>query len=94
MFIHADFFALALVVLRYSTTTKGVLGFAPTLALANDVLDYGLGYYPLLKYEAGALPVGATVALSFPAMFLASRASGHLPGATEIARKRPTSHSR
>ncbi|ELK54537.1 DUF1405 domain-containing protein [Haloferax volcanii] len=94
MLTHAGFLALALVVPRYGATTKGALGFALTLALVNDVFDYGLGYYPPLKYEAGALLAGITVALSFLAVFLASRAFDRLPDATGAARERPASHNR
>ncbi|MBV0900509.1 DUF1405 domain-containing protein [Haloarcula salina] len=61
---HVGFVAEGLLVPHYARTTKGALATALVLALVNDALDYGLGYYPPLRYEPGlALPL-ATVALS------------------------------
>jgi uncharacterized membrane protein YpjA len=71
---HLAFLVEAALVAHYGHTTRGALGFALVLALANDILDYGLGFHPPLRYEPGlALPV-ASVALSALAVLLAARA--------------------
>ncbi|MBV0925146.1 DUF1405 domain-containing protein [Halomicroarcula limicola] len=61
---HVGFVAEGLLVPHYGRTTRGALLTALALALVNDVLDYGFGYYPPLRYEPGLALVGATVALS------------------------------
>jgi uncharacterized membrane protein YpjA len=68
---HAGFVAEAYLIPRFGTTTRGALAAALVLSLANDVLDYGFGLHPPLRYEPGlALPV-LTVALSVVAVGLA-----------------------
>ena len=68
---HAGFVAEAYLIPRFGTTTRGALAAALVLSLANDVLDYGFGLHPPLRYEPGlALPV-LTVALSVAAVGLA-----------------------
>ena len=68
---HAGFVALAYLIPRYGTTTRGALVTALVLSLVNDVVDYGFGLHPPLRYEPGvALPV-LTVALSVAAVGLA-----------------------
>ncbi|KAB1198539.1 MULTISPECIES: DUF1405 domain-containing protein [Haloferax] len=81
MLTHLGFLVAAYLVPRYGATTKGALVFALTLALVNDVFDYGFGYYPPLKYEAGVLLAAITVGLSFLSVYLASRAFDRLPTA-------------
>ncbi|ELZ82510.1 hypothetical protein C453_15533 [Haloferax elongans ATCC BAA-1513] len=78
MLTHLGFLVGAYLVPRYGATTRGALAFALTLALVNDVFDYGFGYYPPLKYDAGLLLAGITVALSFVAVALAARAFDRL----------------
>jgi uncharacterized membrane protein YpjA len=68
---HAGFVAMAYLVPRYGTTTRGALATALVLSLANDLLDYGFGLHPPLRYDPGlALPV-STAALSVVAVTLA-----------------------
>ncbi|WP_135303981.1 DUF1405 domain-containing protein [Haloarcula amylovorans] len=61
---HVGFVAEGLLVPHYARTTRGALITALALALLNDVLDYGFGYYPPLRYDPGLVLVGATGALS------------------------------
>jgi uncharacterized membrane protein YpjA len=68
---HAGFVAVAYLIPRYGTTTRGALATALVLSLANDLLDYGFGLHPPLRYDPGlALPV-LTVVLSVAAVGLA-----------------------
>ncbi|MBX0295163.1 DUF1405 domain-containing protein [Haloarcula nitratireducens] len=68
---HVGFVAEGLLVPHYGRTTRGALLTALALALVNDVLDYGFGYYPPLRYEPGPALVGATVALSVLSVVIA-----------------------
>jgi len=61
---HLGFIAEGLLVPHYGRTTRGALATALVLALGNDLLDYGFGYYPPLRYEPGPVLVVATVVLS------------------------------
>ncbi|WP_254272102.1 DUF1405 domain-containing protein [Haloarcula marina] len=61
---HLGFVAEGLLVPHYGRTTRGALLTALVLALGNDVLDYGFGYYPPLRYDPGFALVAASVALS------------------------------
>jgi uncharacterized membrane protein YpjA len=70
---HALFVAEAFVVPYYGKTTRGALAFALVALLVNDAFDYGLGYYPPLRYDPGILLAGATVALSVGVVLLADR---------------------
>jgi uncharacterized membrane protein YpjA len=74
MLTHALFVVEAAVVPRFGRTTRGALVFALVLALVNDVYDYGFGFYPPLRYDAGEtlLPV-ITVGLSVGSVLLAAR---------------------
>ncbi|MFB6222228.1 MAG: DUF1405 domain-containing protein [Haloarcula sp.] len=61
---HLGFVAEGLLVPHYARTTRGALATALGLGLINDVVDYGFGYYPPLRYDPRlALPV-ATIALT------------------------------
>ncbi len=71
---HAAFLVEAYLLPFYGRTTRGALLFALGALLVNDVFDYGFGYYPPLRYEAGPLLVGISVALSVVAVGLASDA--------------------
>ncbi|WP_410766805.1 DUF1405 domain-containing protein [Haloferax sp. DFSO60] len=73
MLTHIGFIGLALLIPKYGATTRGALGFALVLALVNDVYDYGFGFYPPLKYDAGLLLAGITVGLSFLSVYLAAQ---------------------
>ncbi|MDS0294495.1 DUF1405 domain-containing protein [Halogeometricum luteum] len=72
MLTHLFFLVEAVAIPYYGKTTTGALALALTLALVNDVYDYGFGFYPPLRYEAGALLAGITVALSFASVALAA----------------------
>lgn len=69
---HLGFVAEALVIPHYGRTTRGALGAALLLALGNDVLDYGFGYAPPLRYDPGATLAAATVAVSVCSVALAA----------------------
>ena len=70
---HVGFVAEGALVPHYARTTRGALVTALVLALANDLLDYGFGYYPPLRYDPGPALVGATVALSVLSVAVAAR---------------------
>ncbi len=71
---HLAFVLEAYLVPHYGKTTRGALGLSLALLLVNDLLDYGFGYHPPLRYEPGlALPL-ATVCLSVCSVWLAARA--------------------
>ncbi|WP_142859193.1 DUF1405 domain-containing protein [Salinigranum halophilum] len=73
MFTHLGFVIEAFLIPHYGKTTRGALAFALVALLANDVFDYGFGYYPPLRYEPGLVLPALTVALSVLAVALASR---------------------
>jgi uncharacterized membrane protein YpjA len=56
---HLGFVVMAYLIPRYSGTTRGALAFALGVSLVNDVLDYGFGLHPPLRYDPG---VALTVA--------------------------------
>ena len=68
---HLLFVALAFTILHYGKTTRGALGLSLGLLLTNDIVDYGFGFHPPLRYEPGIVVPAATVALSFLAVALA-----------------------
>jgi len=65
---HLLFLVQAALIPYYGETSREALLTALTLLLVNDAFDYGLGLYPPLRYEAGPLLTGITVALSFVAV--------------------------
>lgn len=65
---HLFFLLQAAVIPYYGKTTREALVVALVLLLVNDAFDYGLGLYPPLRYEAGALLAGITVVLSVVAV--------------------------
>lgn len=69
---HAAFVVEALVIPHYGRTTPGALVVALCLALANDVLDYGFGYAPPLRYDPGLPLAVATVVVSICAVAAAA----------------------
>jgi len=62
---HLFFLVHAAAIPYYGKTTREALLAALLLLLVNDAFDYGLGLYPPLRYDAGALLAAITVALSF-----------------------------
>jgi len=77
---HLLFVALAFAILHYGRTTRGALGLSLGLLLANDIVDYGFGFYPPLRYEPGVVVPAATVALSVIAVALAAWQFDRLAG--------------
>jgi uncharacterized membrane protein YpjA len=69
---HLGFIAEALLIPHYGATTRGALGVALVCTLANDVLDYGFGYHPPLRYEPGIGLPTATVGVSLITVAVAS----------------------
>ncbi len=59
---------------HFGTTTPGALGLALVLALGNDLVDYGFGLHPPLRYEPSLVLVAGSVATSVLAVALAARA--------------------
>jgi uncharacterized membrane protein YpjA len=71
---HAGFIAEAYLIPRYAVTTRGALATALVLSLGNDLLDYGFGLHPPLRYEPGLLLAVLTVCVSLAAVGLAALA--------------------
>ena len=61
---HLFFLLHAAVIPYYGRTSREALAAALVLLLLNDAFDYGFGLYPPLRYEAGPVLAGITVALS------------------------------
>ncbi|WP_096391204.1 DUF1405 domain-containing protein [Halopenitus persicus] len=70
---HLLFVALALLLPAIGRTTRGALGLALGLSVCNDVLDYGLGFHPPLRYDPGLVLPVVTVAIGVVAVALANR---------------------
>lgn len=68
---HLAFIAEALLLPYAARTTRGALAFALACALANDLVDYGLGLHPPLRYDPGTGLAVASVATSLAAVALA-----------------------
>lgn len=71
---HLAFVVEAYLVPHYGRTTRGALLFALALALSNDLVDYGFGLHPPLRYEPQFALAVASVGLSLLAVVLAHRA--------------------
>ncbi len=69
---HLLFVVLAFGILHYGRTTRGALGFSLVALLINDVVDYGFGYHPPLRYEPGLVLPVVTVGLSVGVVGLAA----------------------
>jgi len=69
---HLLFVVFAFAILHYGRTTRGALGLSLGLLLVNDMVDYGFGFYPPLRYDPGVILPAATVILSFVAVALAT----------------------
>lgn len=79
---HLAFVLEAYLIPHYGKTTEGALGLSLALLLFNDLLDYGFGYHPPLRYEPGLILPILSVCLSVFSVWLASRAFGRLEQAT------------
>lgn len=85
---HLLFVLQAYLIPHYGRTTPGALAFALVAVLGNDLLDYGFGLHPPLRYEPGvALPV-VSVGLSVLAVLLASRAFTRVDAGTSTRERR------
>jgi uncharacterized membrane protein YpjA len=71
---HLAFVVEAYLLPHFGRTTRGALAVALGVALANDVLDYGYGLHPPLRYDPGLILPAASVGLSVLAVALAARA--------------------
>ena len=69
---HLLFVVLAFGMLHYGRTTRGALGVSLVLLVINDLVDYGLGYHPPLRYEPGLFLPVVTVGLSVAVVVLAA----------------------
>lgn len=69
---HAGFVAEALLIPHYGATTRGALATALVFALGNDILDYGFGYHPPLRYQPGVGLVAITIVISLISVLIAS----------------------
>jgi uncharacterized membrane protein YpjA len=69
---HLAFVAAAYLLPHAARTTRGALAFALAAALANDLVDYGLGLHPPLRYDPGLALAAASVATSVAAVGLAA----------------------
>jgi uncharacterized membrane protein YpjA len=61
---HLGFVLEAYLVPHYAKTSRGALLFAGLALAVNDVLDWGLGYYPPLRYQPDLGVVVGSVAVS------------------------------
>jgi uncharacterized membrane protein YpjA len=71
---HLAFIGAAYLLPHAARTTRGALAFALGCALANDLVDYGLGLHPPLRYDPGLGLAVASVATSLVAVGLAALA--------------------
>jgi uncharacterized membrane protein YpjA len=69
---HLLFVVLAFAILHYGRTTRGALGLSILLLLVNDVVDYGIGLHPPLRYEPGWVLPAVTISLSVGVVALAA----------------------
>jgi len=73
MLTHLLFVVEAFAIPYYGRTTDRALTVALAALLLNDAFDYGLGYYPPLRYEPGIPLILATLVLSVGAVYVADR---------------------
>ena len=73
MLTHALFAVEALAIPYYAKTTNRALVVALGALLVNDAFDYGLGYYPPLRYDPGVPLILATLLLSVGVVVFAHR---------------------
>ena len=72
MLTHLGFLVEAALVPYYGVTTRGALAVSLALLLVNDVVDYGFGYFPPLRYDPGVTLATLTVLLSVGSVALAA----------------------
>lgn len=77
---HLAFVLEAYLLPHYGRTTAGALAVALAALLLNDLVDYGFGLHPPLRYEPGLALAAASVALSVASVGLAGRAFDRLEG--------------
>jgi len=82
---HLLFVPEAYLLPHFGETTRGALVLALALALVNDVLDYGFGLHPPLRYDPGLVLVAGSVATSLLAVGLAAHAFGRHSAARTAA---------
>ncbi|SDM47639.1 Uncharacterized membrane protein YpjA [Halogranum gelatinilyticum] len=80
---HLLFVLEAVAIARIGRTTRGALGFALVLLLANDIFDYWFGFHPPLRYTPDLVLPAVTVVLSFGTVLLAGRVFAPLSARTE-----------
>ncbi len=80
---HLAFVLEASLIPHYAATTRGALAVALGVAFANDLLDYGFGLAPPLRYEPGLSLALATVAVSAVSVGLAALALDPLAAESE-----------
>lgn len=71
---HLLFVLQAYLIPHYGRTTPGALALALVAVLVNDLLDYGFGLHPPLRYEPGLVLPVVSVGISVLAVVLAARA--------------------
>lgn len=76
---HLAFLGEALLIAHYARTTRLAIGLALGLALVNDVVDYGFGFHPPLRYDPGVVLPVVSVGLSILAILVAIRVLPKLP---------------
>jgi len=69
---HLLFVVLAFMIPYYGRTTPSALWLSLVLLITNDVLDYGFGFHPPLRYEPQLVVPAVTVGLSVTAVLVAS----------------------
>ncbi len=77
---HLAFVAAAYLLPHAARTTRGALAFALGCALVNDLVDYGFGLHPPLRYDPGVGLAVASVCTSFAAVGLAALAFARMAG--------------
>lgn len=75
---HLAFVIEAYLIPHYGSTTRGALATALGLLVLNDLVDYGFGLHPPLRYEPGVGLAVTSVALSVLAVTMAARSFDRL----------------
>lgn len=68
---HLLFVVLAFALLYYGATTREALWLSLGLLVSNDIVDYGFGLHPPLRYEPGIVLPALTVGLSIAVVSVA-----------------------
>lgn len=75
---HLAFVVQAFLIPHYGVTSREALILAGGLLLVNDILDYGFGLHPPLRYEPGLSLTVVSVGLTVLAVWLAHRSFDRL----------------